>query len=144
MHARSSGATGGTNAGLMPTEMAFAIDGRIYVIADEDAVPSGGSVFFGYALTPDERNGMGPRGLLLTGLMGIVFAIGTDGEIYLDARDAGPEALLGRMTFRGFALTEEEAEIAWGEIHRMAFNVPAGIRLAKGRRQVTRLRAVER
>ncbi|MDI1480412.1 hypothetical protein [Polyangium sp. y55x31] len=65
-------------------------------------------------------------------------ALGSDGRLYVNAEGVDPEKLQGRKMFVGFAMTEEEeAGVAVGEIHRIAFNVtvaavPMGKRRLEG------------
>jgi hypothetical protein len=53
--------------------------------------------------------------------------IGSDGIIYINAEGIDPDKIRGRPMFHGFALTEEEMEVAVAEIHRLAFNVTVAV-----------------
>jgi hypothetical protein len=117
----------------LETELALATDGGLYVNAAgvQEERMQDRARFQGYALTEEEVERLGPRGVLLLALgdcaaeYGGRVAIASDGLVYVE-RVPGPQA---RVFFRGFAMTEQERELAVEEIHRMAFNVTAGVQL---------------
>jgi hypothetical protein len=62
-------------------------------------------------------------------------ALGSDGRLYVNAEGVDPAKMEGRKMFRGFAMTREEVTLAVEEIHRMAFNVTAGVQLTLAERR---------
>jgi hypothetical protein len=64
--------------------------------------------------------------------------IGSDGIIYINAEGIDPEKIRGRPMFHGFALTEEEMQVAVAEIHRLAFNVTVAVQEEMRLRRVRR------
>ena len=106
----------------MPTELALASDGTIYVTLEGRLLRNyaGRAIFTGYALRRAEVARIGVRRLLMWALFARL-AVGSDGRVYVDEHHL-PEAR-GRKIFRGFATTAPQAARFVAELHRMAFNV---------------------
>lgn len=106
----------------MLTALALASDGKLY-FRIEDATPPDRPVFVGYALQSDEIKTYGMRRLLEWATFHRL-AVGSDGQVYVEE---GAMETEGRNVFRGFAATEEEAEQAAAELHRIAFNITVAV-----------------
>ncbi|UQA62436.1 hypothetical protein [Polyangium aurulentum] len=64
--------------------------------------------------------------------------LGSDGVIYVNAQGIAPEKIRDRKMFYGYAMTEEEMEVAVDEIHRLAFNVTVSMQEAMRQRSLRR------
>jgi len=64
--------------------------------------------------------------------------IGSDGVIYVNAEGIDPERIKDRKMFHGFAMTEQEMEVAVDEIHRLAFNVTVSVQEEMRKRRLRR------
>jgi hypothetical protein len=62
--------------------------------------------------------------------------LGSDGVIYVNAVGIDPEKIRDRKRFHGYALTNEEMEVAVDEIHRLAFNVTVSMQEEIRQRQL--------
>jgi hypothetical protein len=108
----------------LPTEFAFGHDGTIYWAPDPGVELPGRAIFEGWEMSwPEALQAAGHLPLVeLTG-----FAVGSDGKAYGSAERVPIDQREGRATFRGYALTDEEKEIALDELHTIAPNVMIGV-----------------
>lgn len=81
------------------------------------------------------RKGAGANEGEVTEELPTELALGSDGRLYVNAEGVDPAKMEGRKMFHGFAMTREEVTLAVEEIHRMAFNVTAGVQLTLAERR---------
>jgi hypothetical protein len=125
----------------LPTEFALGHDGTIYWAPDPGVELPGRTIFEGWEMGwPEALQAAGHLPVVeLTG-----FAVGSDGKAYGDAARVPVDQRDGRAVFRGYALTDDEREIALGEFHRVAFNVTIAVQEALKQRRIAARKAAKK
>jgi hypothetical protein len=125
----------------LATEFVLCPNGTIFWASAAGVEVPDRAIFEGWEMSwPEALQAAGQ--LPLVGLTG--FGVGSDGSVYGNAERVAPDLREGRATFRGYALTDDEREIALGEFHRVAFNVTIAVHEELRQRRIAAQKAVKK